>query len=105
MTAKINSVCTDMVLQMLGALGGGVNGGLLETSGEELVRVALAWDSQPRLAFPVPFIDMKPDIHLGESHAALSMLGWDACGLCCHCQEIFLWGTVVTRIKACSPIT
>ena len=55
--------------------GGGVNGGLLETSGEELARVPLAWDSRPRLTFHVPFINMKPDIHLGKPYVELCGCG------------------------------
>ena len=54
------------ILRLLGSLGGSVNVGLLETSAQELSNVALAWDSQPRLNFPVPFVDMKPEIQLGE---------------------------------------
>ena len=64
------------ILSLLGSLGGGVNGGLLETSGEELARVALAWDSRPRLTFHVPFIDMKPDIHLGKPYMYVELCGW-----------------------------
>ncbi|XP_072167838.1 DNA-dependent protein kinase catalytic subunit-like [Diadema setosum] len=52
------------ILSLLGSLGGRVNGGLLETSSQELAQVAVAWDTEPRLSFAVPFMDMKPDIQL-----------------------------------------
>ena len=52
-----------------------MNGGLLETSREELAQVALAWDSQPRLTVHVPFINMKPDIHLGKPYVELCACG------------------------------
>ncbi|XP_022110985.1 DNA-dependent protein kinase catalytic subunit-like isoform X2 [Acanthaster planci] len=52
------------ILHLLGSLGGQTNAYLLETSAEEIAKVAVAWDTQPRLQFAVPFVDMKPNIDL-----------------------------------------
>ena len=53
------------IMQLLGSLGGQTNAWLLETSTEEIAKVAVAWDMEPWLQFAVPFIDMKPTIELG----------------------------------------
>ncbi len=42
-----------------------MNASLLETSTDEIAKEAVAWDTQPRLQFAVPFVDMKPNINLG----------------------------------------
>ena len=55
------------ILHFLGSLGGQTNACLLETSTDEIAREAVAWDTQPRLQFAVPFVDMKPNINLGKS--------------------------------------
>lgn len=54
------------ILQLLGSLGGKTNISLLESSSEELAEMAVAWDTQKKLSFAVPFMDMKPTIYLGE---------------------------------------
>ncbi|PIK41531.1 putative DNA-dependent protein kinase catalytic subunit [Apostichopus japonicus] len=54
------------ILQLLGSLGGKTNISLLESSSEELAEMAVAWDTQKKLSFAVPFMDMKPTIFLGE---------------------------------------
>ncbi|XP_071815133.1 DNA-dependent protein kinase catalytic subunit-like [Apostichopus japonicus] len=52
------------ILQLLGSLGGKTNISLLESSSEELAEMAVAWDTQKKLSFAVPFMDMKPTIFL-----------------------------------------
>ncbi|XP_071796803.1 DNA-dependent protein kinase catalytic subunit-like [Asterias amurensis] len=52
------------IIQLLGSLGGQTNEWLLETSPDEIAKVAVAWDTESRLQFAVPFVDMKPTIEL-----------------------------------------
>ncbi|XP_042110110.1 DNA-dependent protein kinase catalytic subunit [Ovis aries] len=53
------------VVQVLGRLGGQINKNLLTAaSPEERARGCMAWDRERRLSFAVPFVDMKPVIHL-----------------------------------------
>ena len=60
----------------MGSLGGQTNACLLETSADEIAKEAVAWDTQPRLQFAVPFVDMKPNINLGKNtHGAIWFIG------------------------------
>ncbi|XP_062335709.1 DNA-dependent protein kinase catalytic subunit [Osmerus eperlanus] len=53
------------VVRLLGHLGGQHNRNLVTaTSAEEMMKKFVAWDSQQRLSFAVPFTDMKPVIYL-----------------------------------------
>ncbi|KAM5211726.1 DNA-dependent protein kinase catalytic subunit isoform 1-T1 [Hipposideros larvatus] len=53
------------VVQMLGTLGGQVNKNLVTAaSSDEMMKKYVAWDTEKRLSFAVPFIDMKPVIYL-----------------------------------------
>uniref|UniRef100_A0A6Q2XGP6 DNA-dependent protein kinase catalytic subunit n=1 Tax=Esox lucius TaxID=8010 RepID=A0A6Q2XGP6_ESOLU len=53
------------VVQLLGHLGGQLNRNLVTaTSAEEMMKKFVAWDSEKRLSFAVPFADMKPVIYL-----------------------------------------
>ncbi|XP_023688567.2 DNA-dependent protein kinase catalytic subunit isoform X1 [Paramormyrops kingsleyae] len=53
------------VVQLLGHLGGQLNRSLVTaTSAEEMMKKCVAWDSEKRLNFAVPFADMKPVIFL-----------------------------------------
>ncbi|XP_070581112.1 DNA-dependent protein kinase catalytic subunit-like [Ptychodera flava] len=50
------------IVQLLGSLGGSINACLLESSKDEVAKKAVAWDTEERLQFPVPFMDIKPVI-------------------------------------------
>ncbi|XP_053349394.1 DNA-dependent protein kinase catalytic subunit [Clarias gariepinus] len=53
------------VVQLLGHLGGQLNRSLVTaTSAEDMMRRFVAWDSEKRLSFAVPFKDIKPVIYL-----------------------------------------
>ncbi|XP_060054547.1 DNA-dependent protein kinase catalytic subunit-like [Erinaceus europaeus] len=53
------------VVQMLGSLGGQINKNLLTaTSSDEMMKKYVAWDREKKLSFAVPFMEMKPVIHL-----------------------------------------
>ncbi|XP_054451411.1 DNA-dependent protein kinase catalytic subunit [Pteronotus mesoamericanus] len=53
------------VVQMLGSLGGKVSKNLVTAaSSDEMMKKYVAWDSEKRLSFAVPFKDMKPVIYL-----------------------------------------
>uniref|UniRef100_A0A4W5N3K6 DNA-dependent protein kinase catalytic subunit n=1 Tax=Hucho hucho TaxID=62062 RepID=A0A4W5N3K6_9TELE len=53
------------VVRLLGHLGGKLNRNLVTaTSAEEMMKKFVAWDSEKRLSFAVPFADMKPVIYL-----------------------------------------
>ncbi|KAK1173766.1 DNA-dependent protein kinase catalytic subunit [Acipenser oxyrinchus oxyrinchus] len=53
------------VVRLLGHLGGQINRSLVTaTSAEEMMKKFVAWDSEKRLNFAVPFADMKPVIYL-----------------------------------------
>ncbi|KAM9553657.1 DNA-dependent protein kinase catalytic subunit [Salvelinus alpinus] len=53
------------VVRLLGHLGGQLNRNLVTaTSAEEMMKKFVAWDSEKRLSFAVPFADMKPVIYL-----------------------------------------
>uniref|UniRef100_A0A8C7HZ68 DNA-dependent protein kinase catalytic subunit n=1 Tax=Oncorhynchus kisutch TaxID=8019 RepID=A0A8C7HZ68_ONCKI len=53
------------VVRLLGHLGGQLNRNLVTaTSAEEMMKKFVAWDSEKRLSFAVPFTDMKPVIYL-----------------------------------------
>ncbi|XP_071960307.1 DNA-dependent protein kinase catalytic subunit-like [Antedon mediterranea] len=52
------------ILDFLGSLGGQVNSCMLNTNSEDIARIAVAWDREPRLPFPVPFVDIKPTVNL-----------------------------------------
>jgi len=51
---------------LLGSLGGAVNNVLVTSNAEELAKAAMAWDREKHLKFAVPFVDIKPVIHLGK---------------------------------------
>lgn len=50
---------------MLGSLGGIVNASLVTDEPSGHGQDVVAWDSQNKLEFPIPFSDMKPEIYLG----------------------------------------
>ncbi|XP_019943216.2 DNA-dependent protein kinase catalytic subunit isoform X1 [Paralichthys olivaceus] len=53
------------VVKLLGHLGGKLNRNLVTVvSSEEMMKTFVAWDSEKRLSFAVPFTDMKPLIYL-----------------------------------------
>ncbi|XP_006170510.1 DNA-dependent protein kinase catalytic subunit [Tupaia chinensis] len=53
------------VVQVLGSLGGQMNKNLVTAaSSDEMVKRCVAWDTERRLRFAVPFRDMKPAIYL-----------------------------------------
>uniref|UniRef100_A0A665X1D8 DNA-dependent protein kinase catalytic subunit n=1 Tax=Echeneis naucrates TaxID=173247 RepID=A0A665X1D8_ECHNA len=53
------------VVKLLGHLGGKLNRNLVTAvSSEETMKNFVAWDSEKRLSFAVPFLDMKPIIYL-----------------------------------------
>ncbi|XP_024136141.1 DNA-dependent protein kinase catalytic subunit isoform X1 [Oryzias melastigma] len=53
------------VVKLLGHLGGKLNRNLVTVvSSEEKMKRFVAWDSEKRLSFAVPFMDMKPVIYL-----------------------------------------
>ncbi|KAF3836111.1 hypothetical protein F7725_028669 [Dissostichus mawsoni] len=53
------------VVKLLGHLGGKLNRNLVTVvSSEETMKKFVAWDSEKRLSFAVPFADMKPVIYL-----------------------------------------
>ncbi|XP_056289749.1 DNA-dependent protein kinase catalytic subunit-like [Pseudoliparis swirei] len=53
------------VVKLLGHLGGQLNRNLVTgVSSEETMKRFVAWDSEKRLSFAVPFADMKPVIYL-----------------------------------------
>uniref|UniRef100_A0A8C7SL94 DNA-dependent protein kinase catalytic subunit n=1 Tax=Oncorhynchus mykiss TaxID=8022 RepID=A0A8C7SL94_ONCMY len=53
------------VVRLLGHLGGQLNRNLVTaTPAEEMMKKFVAWDSEKRLSFAVPFADMKPVIYL-----------------------------------------
>lgn len=53
------------VVQMLGTLGGQVNKNLVTAASlDEMMKKCVAWDTEKRLSFAVPFIDMKPVVYL-----------------------------------------
>ena len=64
------------IIHFLGSLGGQTNASLLETSADETAKEAVAWDTQPRLSFAVPFVDMKPNIDLGKMHVDCGRRGF-----------------------------
>ncbi|XP_077410583.1 DNA-dependent protein kinase catalytic subunit isoform X2 [Vanacampus margaritifer] len=53
------------VVKLLGHLGGKLNRNLITVvSSEEMMKKFVAWDTEKRLSFAVPFTDMKPVIYL-----------------------------------------
>uniref|UniRef100_A0A8C5JY83 DNA-dependent protein kinase catalytic subunit n=1 Tax=Jaculus jaculus TaxID=51337 RepID=A0A8C5JY83_JACJA len=53
------------VVQILGSLGGQINKNLITAaSSNEMMKKCVAWDSEKRLSFAVPFREMKPIIYL-----------------------------------------
>nr|XP_046226723.1 DNA-dependent protein kinase catalytic subunit isoform X2 [Scatophagus argus] len=53
------------VVKLLGHLGGKLNRNLITVvSSEDMMKKFVAWDSEKRLSFAVPFADMKPVIYL-----------------------------------------
>uniref|UniRef100_A0A3P8W2M6 DNA-dependent protein kinase catalytic subunit n=1 Tax=Cynoglossus semilaevis TaxID=244447 RepID=A0A3P8W2M6_CYNSE len=52
------------VVKLLGRLGGKLNRNLVTVSSEEMMKKFVAWDTERRLSFAVPFTDMKPVIYL-----------------------------------------
>ncbi|KAL4648766.1 DNA-dependent protein kinase catalytic subunit isoform X1 [Arapaima gigas] len=53
------------VVKLLGRLGGQLNRSMVTaTSSEEVMKKFVAWDSEKRLNFAVPFSDMKPIVYL-----------------------------------------
>ncbi|XP_064405997.1 DNA-dependent protein kinase catalytic subunit-like isoform X2 [Halichondria panicea] len=59
-----NNKVRRRIVHFLGTLGGQVNSSLVENeSAAAFASHAVAWDSQNRLEFPLPFQDMKPSIY------------------------------------------
>uniref|UniRef100_A0A3Q2XVH6 DNA-dependent protein kinase catalytic subunit n=1 Tax=Hippocampus comes TaxID=109280 RepID=A0A3Q2XVH6_HIPCM len=53
------------VVKLLGRLGGKLNRNLITVvSSEDMMKKFVAWDTEKRLSFAVPFADMKPVIYL-----------------------------------------
>ncbi|XP_077979786.1 DNA-dependent protein kinase catalytic subunit-like [Glandiceps talaboti] len=52
------------IVRLLGSLGGSINSYLLESSNKEVAKKAVAWDTEERLQFAMPFMDIKPVIAL-----------------------------------------
>uniref|UniRef100_F6W6L3 DNA-dependent protein kinase catalytic subunit n=1 Tax=Monodelphis domestica TaxID=13616 RepID=F6W6L3_MONDO len=53
------------VVRVLGSLGGQINRNLVTAaSSDEIMKKCLAWDSERKLSFAVPFAEMKPVIYL-----------------------------------------
>ncbi|XP_074056019.1 DNA-dependent protein kinase catalytic subunit isoform X1 [Macrotis lagotis] len=53
------------VIRVLGSLGGQINRNLVTAaSSDEIMKMCLAWDSEKKLSFAVPFAEMKPIIYL-----------------------------------------
>ncbi|XP_013210333.1 DNA-dependent protein kinase catalytic subunit [Microtus ochrogaster] len=52
------------VVQILGFLGGQINKNLVTAASGERMKKCVAWDSEKRLSFAVPFREMKPVIYL-----------------------------------------
>ncbi|XP_072267337.1 DNA-dependent protein kinase catalytic subunit isoform X2 [Pyxicephalus adspersus] len=62
--ASLSSV-RNRVVRILGCLGGQINHSLVTAaSTEEMIKNHVAWDTEKRLRFAVPFADMKPVIYL-----------------------------------------
>ncbi|XP_077480903.1 DNA-dependent protein kinase catalytic subunit [Stigmatopora argus] len=59
------SIVRLRVVKLLGHLGGKLNRNLITVvSSEEMMKKFVAWDTEKRLSFAVPFSDMKPVIYL-----------------------------------------
>ncbi|XP_028826126.1 DNA-dependent protein kinase catalytic subunit isoform X2 [Denticeps clupeoides] len=59
------AVVRRRVVQLLGHLGGQLNRSMVTAiSAEDMMKRYVAWDSERRLSFAVPFSDMKPVIYL-----------------------------------------
>ncbi|MEE6521287.1 hypothetical protein FKM82_019417, partial [Ascaphus truei] len=55
----------NRVVRLLGSLGGQINRSLVTaTSAEETMKNYVSWDTEKRLNFAVPFVDIKPVIYL-----------------------------------------
>ncbi|XP_029447109.1 DNA-dependent protein kinase catalytic subunit isoform X2 [Rhinatrema bivittatum] len=55
----------NRVVRILGSLGGQINQSLVTAaSAEEIMKKYVSWDTEKRLSFAVPFVDMKPVIYL-----------------------------------------
>uniref|UniRef100_A0A3Q3GYR5 DNA-dependent protein kinase catalytic subunit n=1 Tax=Labrus bergylta TaxID=56723 RepID=A0A3Q3GYR5_9LABR len=64
-SSLMSSACMLRVVKLLGHLGGKLNRNLVTVvSSEEMMKKFVAWDSEKRLSFAVPFADMKPVIYL-----------------------------------------
>ncbi|XP_041817023.1 DNA-dependent protein kinase catalytic subunit isoform X2 [Chelmon rostratus] len=67
------------VVKLLGHLGGKLNRNLVTAvSSEEMMKKFVAWDSEKRLSFAVPFADMKPVIYLDPFLPRISELALSA---------------------------
>nr|XP_033789602.1 DNA-dependent protein kinase catalytic subunit isoform X2 [Geotrypetes seraphini] len=55
----------NRVVKILGSLGGQINQSLITAScAEDMMKKYVSWDTEKRLSFAVPFVDMKPVIYL-----------------------------------------
>ncbi|KAM4704971.1 DNA-dependent protein kinase catalytic subunit [Rhinophrynus dorsalis] len=55
----------NRVVRLLGSLGGQINRSLVTAaSTEEMIKNHVSWDTEKRLNFAVPFVDLKPVIYL-----------------------------------------
>uniref|UniRef100_A0A673C7H7 DNA-dependent protein kinase catalytic subunit n=1 Tax=Sphaeramia orbicularis TaxID=375764 RepID=A0A673C7H7_9TELE len=89
------------VVKLLGHLGGKLNRNLVTVvSSEEMMKKFVAWDSEKRLSFAVPFSDMKPIIYLDPFLPRISELALStsdrqtkvaACELL-HSLEVYMVG-------------
>ncbi|XP_037550083.1 DNA-dependent protein kinase catalytic subunit [Nematolebias whitei] len=96
------------VVKLLGHLGGRLNRNLVTVvSSEEMMKKFVAWDSEKRLSFAVPFADMKPVIYLDPFLPRISELALStsdrqtkvaACELL-HSSVIFMVGKSAQMVE------
>uniref|UniRef100_A0A3Q2CEF8 DNA-dependent protein kinase catalytic subunit n=1 Tax=Cyprinodon variegatus TaxID=28743 RepID=A0A3Q2CEF8_CYPVA len=95
------------VVKLLGHLGGKLNRNLVTVSSEEMMKKFVAWDSEKRLSFAVPFTDMKPVIFLDPFLPRISELALStsdrqtkvaACELL-HCLVVYMVGKSAQMVE------
>ncbi|XP_006880480.1 PREDICTED: DNA-dependent protein kinase catalytic subunit-like isoform X2 [Elephantulus edwardii] len=68
------------VIHMLGSLGGQINRNLVTAaSSDEMMNRCVSWDTEKRLSFAVPFVEMKPIIYLDIFLPRITELALLAC--------------------------
>ncbi|XP_047423865.1 DNA-dependent protein kinase catalytic subunit isoform X2 [Mugil cephalus] len=96
------------VVKLLGHLGGKLNRNLVTVvSSEEMMKKFVAWDTEKRLSFAVPFQDMKPLIYLDQFLPRISELALStsnrqtkvaACELL-HCLVVYMVGKSAQMVE------